>query len=270
MVKTDKKGRKGEFKTITAKDVFYTILPVISILLLIYAWYAVSSARPDMFPTIEATWERLLRLFEQPIMRVSYWGHIWASLKRVLIALIASIIIGVAFGTMIGWNKKLDCFFGSIFNLIRPIPPLAWIPLIIITFGIGEFPKILIVFIGAVMPVVINTRAGLAGVEELYLDVGVLFDANKKQMLLEVAMPSALPAIIAGIKTATSTGWMVVLAAEMLSAKSGVGFLVTRGMDGNDMPLVLVAMITIGVVGALLGIITSQIERILCPWLRIK
>lgn len=270
MLKVDKKGRLGEFKKTTAKDVVYMVLPVISIGSLLLLWYSVSSARPDMFPTMEATWARLLKLFEQPIMRVPYWNHILISLKRVLIALAAAIVLGVAFGTMIGWNKKLDSFFGSIFNLIRPIPPIAWIPLIIITFGIGEFPKYLIVFIGAVMPIVINTRAGLASVEELYLNVGTLFDANRRQMLWEVAMPCAIPAIIAGIKTATSTGWMVVLAAEMLGAKSGVGFLVTRGMDGNDMPLVLVAMITIGVIGALLGVVTSQIERVLCPWLRIK
>ena len=153
---------------------------------------------------------------------------------------------------------------------LERIPPLAWIPLITITFGISEFPKILIVFIGAVIPIVINTRAGLDSVEQIYLDVGMLFDANKRQLLWEVAMPCATPAIIAGIKTATSAGWMVVLAAEMLGAKSGVGFLVTRGMDANDMPLVLVAMITIGVIGALLGVITSFIERLLCPWMKIK
>ena len=270
MVKVDKNGRKGEFKKIGPRDIIYNVLPIVSLGLLIFLWYRVSSTRPDMFPTMSATWERFLKLFKQPIMRVPYYGHILASLKRVLLALLAAIVIGVPFGTMLGWNKKLDSFFGSIFNIIRPIPPLAWIPLIIISLGIGEFPKVLIVFIGAVMPIVINTRAGLKSVEEFYLDVGTLFDANRRQMLMEVAMPSAIPAIIAGIKTATSTGWMVVLAAEMLSAKSGVGFLVTRGMDANDMPLVLVAMITNGVVGALLGVVTSFIERLLCPWLEIK
>ena len=199
-----------------------------------------------------------------------FYGHILASLKRVVIALFVAVVLGIAFGTLIGWNRKCDCFFGTVFNFIRPIPPLAWIPLITITFGIGEFPKILIVFIGAVIPIVLNTRAGLSSVEQIYLDVGQLFDANKRQLLWEVAMPCATPAIIAGIKTATSTGWMVVLAAEMLGAKSGVGFLVTRGMDANDMPLVLVSMITIGIIGALLGVITSFIERLICPWMRIK
>lgn len=269
MVRIDKKGRKGEFKKTTPKDVLYFILPFISIGLLLLLWHKVSTTT-TLFPSMSATYERLLKLFEKPIMRVSFWGHILASLKRVVIALAVAIVLGVAFGTLIGWNRKCNAFFGSIFNVLRPIPPLAWIPLITITFGISEFPKILIVFIGAVIPIVINTRAGLDSVEQIYLDVGMLFDANKRQLLWEVAMPCATPAIIAGIKTATSAGWMVVLAAEMLGAKSGVGFLVTRGMDANDMPLVLVAMITIGVIGALLGVITSFIERLLCPWMKIK
>ena len=270
MVKVDKNGKKGEFKETTPMDVVYFVLPFISIGLLIFLWVYVSRNKPDLFPTMQATWQRLVKLFKQPIMRVPYYGHILASLKRVVIALVVAIVIGVPFGTMLGWNRKMDAFFGAVFNIIRPIPPLAWIPLIIITFGIGEFPKVLIVFIGAVMPIVINTRAGLRSVDQLYLDVGELFDGSRRQILMEVAIPSAMPAIIAGIRTATSTGWMVVLAAEMLSAKSGVGFLVTRGMDANDMPLVLVAMITIGIVGALLGVITSLIERLLCPWLEIK
>lgn len=270
MVRVDKKGCKGEFKQITAKDVVYMLLPVISIGALILAWFMVSSYRPDMFPTMPATWNRLWLLVEKPIMRVSFGGHIFYSLRRVILALLSAIVLGLAFGIVIGWNKKLDCFFGTIFNIIRPIPPIAWVPLITIAFGIGEFPKVLIVFISAFMPIVVNTRSSIQNVEEMYLDVGTLFDANRSQMLWEVAMPSAIPGIIAGIKTATSAAWMAVLAAEMLGAKSGVGFLVSRGMDGNDMPLVLVAMITIGVVGAFLSVFTTFVERLLCPWMKIK
>ena len=260
----------GEFRKYTLRDMIYFLLPLISIGFLIILWISVSSQDSALFPSIGATYERLLRLLERPIMRVSFWGHILDSLKRVLIALLAAIVLGVAFGTLIGWNKKCNAFFGAIFHFLRPIPPLAWIPLITIIFGIGEFPKVLIVFIGAVIPIVINTCAGLERVEQIYLDVGLLFDGNKQQILWEVAMPCAIPSIIAGVKTATSVGWMVVLAAEMLGARSGVGFLVTRGMYANDMPLVLVSMITIGIIGALLGVITTLIERLLCPWMKIK
>ena len=96
--------------------------------------------------------------------------------------------------------------------------------------------------------------------------VGEVFNANKRQMLMEIAVPAAYPSIFAGIRTSTSTAWMVVLAAEMLGANRGVGFLVVKGMDSNDLPLVLVAMITIGVIGALLAVLTGYIEGRLCPW----
>lgn len=200
-------------------------------------------------------------------MHVSYLGHILVSLRRVLIALLFSWVIGISFGVLIGWNKKMNAFFGSIFEVLRPIPPLAWIPLITICFGVSELSKVLIVFIGAVMAVVINTRAGLQTVDPLYLDVGVAFNANKRQMLMEIAIPAAMPVIFAGVRTSTSVAWTVVLAAEMIGSSSGVGFLVVRGMNGDDLALVLVAMITIGVIGALLAVVTSFIERLVCPWM---
>ncbi|MCL2000719.1 MAG: ABC transporter permease [Planctomycetes bacterium] len=256
----------GEVKKITAADIVYAVLPFLSLSLLVFLWMHVSGEYPDLFPSIGDTWRRFLLLFRRPIMRVSFPGHILVSLRRILIALLAAWTLGIAFGAALGWNRKLDAFFGSMFELIRPIPPLAWIPLITIWFGIGEFPKILIVFIGAVMPVVINTRAGMKRVEKQYLDVGIAFNAGKRQMLLEVAMPSAFPAIFAGVRTSTSVAWSVVLAAEMVGANAGIGFLVVRGMEGDDMPLVLVAMITIGVIGALLAVATAILERMLCPW----
>ena len=255
-----------EVKKITALDVIYKILPFVSIALLFALWYWVSYRSPDLFPSPAAAWERFITLLEKPIMRVSFPAHIGASLRRVLIALAFAWSIGISFGVLIGWNQKMDAFFGSIFSFIRPIPPIAWIPLITICFGVSEFSKVLIVFIGAVMPVVVNTHDGLKKVEKLYLDVGEMFHANLRQMLTEIAIPAAYPAIFAGIRTSTSTAWMVVLTAEMLGANKGVGFLVVRGMEGNDLPLVLVAMITIGVIGALLAVITGFLERRLCPW----
>ncbi len=245
----------------------YKVLPVVSIGLLILAWFMVSSNNSELFPTPAATWDRFLLLLQKPVMRVSFIGHIFVSMRRILIALVASWVLGILFGVLIGWNKKMNAFFGAIFELIRPIPPLAWIPLITIWFGIEEFSKILIVFIGAIMAVVINTRAGMQSIEQIYLDVGTAFNGSKRQILTEIAIPAALPVIFAGIRTSTSVAWTVVLAAEMVGANAGVGFLVVRGMNGDDMPLVLVAMVTIGVIGALLAVITSLIERLVCPWM---
>lgn len=263
-----KQTKKLSDKKFLSKDrLLRTFLSLLSLALLGFLWFYVSYHYPKMIPTPAAVWDKFLNVLEKPIMRVSYWGHILVSLRRILIALICSWVLGISFGTLIGWNKKMNAFFGSIFEIIRPIPPLAWIPLITICFGISEFPKVLIVFIGAVMPVVINSRASLQGVDRAYLDVGVAFNATEAQIIKEIALPAALPVIFAGIRTSTSVAWTVVLAAEMVGANAGVGFLVVRGMDGDDMALVLVAMITIGVIGALLSVLTSMIERIICPWM---
>ena len=133
-------------------------------------------------------------------------------------------------------------------------------------YGIGEFPKVLIVFIGALMPIVINTYTGIKMVDSAILDMGRVFNATNRQLLFEIALPSAVPVIFAGIKTALGVGWMVVLAAEMIGAKAGVGFLITRGMEYFDVALIIVGMLSIGIIGALLSVVTDYIERLVVPW----
>lgn len=245
---------------------FYIILPIISFSLLILLW--TNTARNSDFPSPKETWDRLILLFQHPIMNQNIFGHVWASLIRVFAALAFDWTFGIAFGILIGWNKKAKALFTPLFNAFRSVPPLAWIPLITMWFGIGEFPKILIVIFGSLASIVVNTQAGMSTVEQLYLDVGTIFNASRNQKLFQIAIPSALDAIFAGVRTSTSAAWMVVLAAEMLGARSGVGFLITRGMDSMDMPLVLMSMIAIGIVGALLGIVTQFAERLICPWTR--
>ncbi|MEA4854957.1 ABC transporter permease [Solidesulfovibrio sp.] len=175
-------------------------------------------------------------------------------------------VFGIAFGILTGWNRRMDALLTPLFTAFRSVPPLAWIPLITIWFGLGEFPKILLVFIGSLPAIVVNTHAGMRYVQKTSLDVGTMFNATPRQKLMKIAIPSALDAIFAGVRTSTSAAWMVVLAAEMLGGKSGVGFLIIRGMDSLDMPLVLLSMIFIGLVGALLAVLTQLTERILCPW----
>lgn len=244
----------------------YRFLPVLSIILLICLWILASSGTMSKFPSPVEVWERYLKILEKPIKNLGLLGHIWASLKRVFIALAFAWTLGISFGILIGWNKKANAVFGPVFTAFRAVPPLAWVPLVTMWFGTGEFPKVLIVFVGALMPVVVNTQAGISNVLQEYLDIGTIFHANGRQMLFEIAIPSALDAIFAGIRNSTSAGWMVVLAAEMLGGKSGVGFLIIRGMDSGDYPLCLLSMICIGVVGYLLAIVIQFLERIICPW----
>ncbi|WP_312692784.1 ABC transporter permease [Caproiciproducens sp.] len=250
------------------KKQIYKALPIVSVILLIAIWLLASSSGNSQFPSPAATWHRLLVLLHKPIKNLSLWGHILASLERVVTALVLSWILGISFGILLGWSKKCNALFGPVFTAFRAVPPLAWIPLFTIWFGTSEGSKILLVFIGAVMPVVVNTQAGMSNVNKLYLDVGTIFNASSRQKLFQIAIPSALDAIFAGVRTSASAGWMVVLAAEMLGANSGVGFLITRGMDSGDLPLVLLAMICIGIIGAILAIFTQIAEGVICPWTR--
>lgn len=248
-----------------ARDI---MLSTLSILGLIVVWFLVSNSKPDFFPTPMATIERFIKLIEKPVMKISILGHIFASLKRVMLALIAAIILGVGIGLVMGWNKKVRAAINPILMALRPIPPIAWIPLIILLFGIGEFPKVLLVFIGAFFPIVMNTMSGVSLVDDMYLKVGKIYKANTWQMLRHVVFPAAMPAILAGYQDRYQIhGWMVVVAAEMLSSKSGLGFLINRGRDSYDVALIMVAMILIGVVGALLSAVFTLIERKLCGWM---
>ncbi len=249
--------------------ILYKVLPVVSILMLIGLWLLASSGVGN-FPSPSEVWERTVRLYTSPIKKLSLTGHVLVSLRRIGLALLFDWTFGIAFGILIGWNAKAKAFFSPMFNAFRAVPPLAWIPLITLWFGIGEFPKVLIVIFGSLASIVVNVQAGLSTVEKMYLDVGTVFNATPAQRLFKIAIPSSLDAIFAGVRTSTSAAWMVVLAAEMLGANAGVGFLISRGMDSIDMPLVLTGMIAIGIVGALLAIITQFAERLICPWTRKK
>ena len=247
-------------------DILYWTLPVLAVLTVVIAWIAFSSVHPELMPGPVAVWNRLLRTFTKPIGRINLLGHAWASLKRVLMALLFAWSFGISFGILIGWNRTARSIFGSIFEVIRPIPPIAWIPLIIMWFGIGEAAKVLIVFIGTFVPLVINTSTGIRSVDEINIQVGKVFGGSRFQILTEIVIPTSLPHIFAGIRTSVSSGWTTVLAAEMLGATAGLGSMVTKGWNGGDMSLVLVAVITIAIVGFILSTVLSKLEKVVCPW----
>jgi len=247
-------------------SILYWSLPVLAVSLIIIIWIVFSSNHPELMPGPFSVWERLIKTFTIPIGGASLLGHVWSSLQRVLAALLISWTFGISFGILIGWNRAASAIFGSIFEIIRPIPPIAWIPIIIMWFGIGEFPKILLVFIGTFVPLVINTRAGIEMVDKIYINVGKVFGGSNAQILKEIVIPTALPSIFAGIRTSVSSGWTTVLAAEMLAARQGLGSLVTKGWQGSDMALVLVAVITIAITGSVLSFAIMKLEKAVCPW----
>jgi len=247
------------------KKTINIILPVLSIALLFVLWLLAAETVPS-FPSPAEVVERYGALLERPISKTGMLGHTWASLARVLKALGLSIVLGIPFGLLLGWNKTFRGIFKPIFEALRPVPPIAWIPLFSLWLGVGELSKVMIIFMGTVMPIVVNTFAGVSMVPNQLLMASRSFGATHTQVLTDIVLPASLQSIFAGIKTALSTGWMVVLAAEMISAKKGLGFLITRGSDTNDLALCVIAMIFIGVIGAMISYGFDYVERMLCPW----
>lgn len=241
-------------------------LSVLSILLLIAGWCMVSYNPNGVIPTPAAVWERFLLLLENPISGVNLGIHVADSLRRVFLGWLLATVIGVLFGLMLGWNKFFSALVKPVFEMIRPIPAIAWIPLISIWLGVGETSKVIIVFIGAVMPIVVNTYTGVSLVPELNIQVGKVFMANSRKMFLKIVLPSSLPAIFAGLKTAVGVAWTVVLAAEMISSKTGLGYIVNLGSNSADTALVVIGMIFIAIIGALLSAVLTKVEGWLCPW----
>lgn len=249
------------------RSYFGTVLfSLLSYAIILIIWFLVSAQNQEFLPSPLDCLTKLGYLLQHPISKVSLGGHILASLKRVLSAVFLAVIIGIPLGLLMGWNKKVKAFIGPIFEFLRPIPPIAWIPLVILWFGVGEFSKVFLVCIGAIIPIIMNTYTGVKLVPEILLNVGKVYRANNWYMLKEIVMPASLPAIFAGIKTAVSSGWMIVLAAEMMASKSGVGFLITRGMESYDVSMIICSMLIIGVVGFAITICLTFAERRLCPW----
>lgn len=244
----------------------YKILPILAVICVLVGWIIFSAQGNQFFPTPKATYDRLIMTFTKPIAHTNLFGHIWASLRRVLTALIIAWALGISFGVLVGWNKYFKAIFGSILEIFRPIPPIAWIPIIIMWTGIGEFSKVILVFIGTFFPVMVNTAVGISLVDKINLDVGNVFGGNNWQILKGIVIPTALPSIFAGVRTSVSSGWTVVLAAEMMGAQQGLGALVMKGWAVTDMALVLVAVITIAIIGAILAFLLNKAERLVTPW----
>ena len=247
-------------------DWIYNLLPVVSLAVVLGLWMLLCAQMPSVMPTPLAVIKKIGDITIHPISKVILPVHILVSLGRVLAAFILASVLGVLFGVAMGRYATAHDIVWPVFEIIRPIPPIAWIPLIILWCGIGETSKVVIVFIGAIVPIILNTYAGIRQVDPMLLKAAKTVGAGDVATMMEVVLPASLPSIVAGMKTALSTGWMCVLAAEMVVARQGVGFLIIRGMDSGDSALIVAGMIVIGVVSALITAGLNLLEVKLCPW----
>lgn len=195
-------------------------------------------------------------------------AHIFSSLKIALGGWALGVIIGTPLGIFMAWYKKVDLFVRPIFDLLRPIPGLAWIPLMIILFGIGITPKIATVFLSAFVPCVLNSYTGIRQTKDVHLWVGQTFGASDLQMLIHIAIPTALPMIMTGVRVALGAAWTCIVAAEMLASTKGLGYMIQQARGIYRPDIIICGMIAIGAIGAVFSGILSLIENTIVKGVR--
>lgn len=195
-------------------------------------------------------------------------GHAAASLRRVAGGVGAALAIAIPLGLLVGRSARLRALVHPFIELIRPIPPLAWVPLAILWFGIGDLSAIYIIFLGAFFPILLNTVSGVLAIERGLLEAAVLLGATRRDLFLKVLAPGATPAIMTGVRIAVGVGWMTLVAAEFTGVRSGfgLGYLIMTARDIQRADLIVAGMLVIGLIGFAMDALIRLLERRLLRW----
>jgi ABC-type nitrate/sulfonate/bicarbonate transport system permease component len=198
----------------------------------------------------------------------SLMGHVWASTQRILIGFSLASIVAVPLGLMMALNRYVNAFVRPVFDLLKPMPPIAWISIAILWFGIGEESKVFIIVVGTFVPCLLNAFNGVRLIEPQLYDVVRMLGGNRRDEIIQVCFPAAFPAIFAGLQISLSIAWTCVLAAELVSSRSGLGFIIIQGMTLSRPAQIIGGMLLIAVVAWGMSLLVSGLEKFLCPWKR--
>ena len=187
-------------------------------------------------------------------------ADIRASLSRFALGYISAVVLAMALGLVLGWYKKIWNYLNPVAQVLRPVSPVAWLPFIVLFFGIGEMPALVIIFIAAFFPVLLATVAAVQGMEPVYLKVAKNFGIGQPQILGKIVFPAVFPRIATGLHLALGTAWVFLVAGEMAGAQSGLGFLIIDARNNLRADWLMAAILTIGVLGLVLDGIVSYLE----------
>jgi len=252
-----------------AKAVIYNryILYILSTFGFIYIWDFVAAMGFSKFlPRPIEVVNQLIYMLQYPLAGKTLLAHVWFSIKRVLIGFAIAVVSGIPIGLAIGLNRYVRAIVKPIFDLFKPMPPIAWISLAILWFGIGETSKVFIIYIGSIVPCVINSYNALYIIDPELYDAAKMLGANRRQEFFHVTLPGAFPAIFAGIQISLSMAWTTVIAAELVGAREGIGFIIIQGMNLARPAQIIGGMIVIAVTAWLISATFNRIERWVCPW----
>jgi len=226
-------------------------LPALAVIAALIAawWAAVAATRSVIFPTPWEVVTGTLELIEDGTL----WEHIAASLMRVGAGFMLAVLVAIPLGLWMGWVRGAFETLNPIFQILRPISPIAWIPIAILWFGVGNASPIYLIFISSVFPMIVQTTVGVHTIEKRYLRAAANFGVSRYTLFTQVVIPAVLPQIIVGMRIGLGVAWLVVVAAEMIALRSGLGYMIMDSRNaGNRYDLVIAGMIIIGLIGLLL------------------
>ena len=242
---------------------------LVTLAVLFGLWWAASVfgwIEPFFWPPIGATWERLVRLVTEGFRNVPLWEHVGISVFRVLTGVVLGALAGIPLGFAMGLSSVARGIFDPIVEFMRPIPPLALIPLVILWFGIDETAKIVLLFLAALFIMTIAARAGASGVSIAKVHAAYSLGASQGQVLRHVILPNALPEIFTGLRTAMGVCWGTVVAAELVAADRGLGSMIMIAKNFLQTDTVVIGIVIIGLIGYAIELAMRWAERRLVPW----
>src|SRR6186713_3425725 len=236
-------------------------LPALGVIvaLLVAWWGAIVVTQSLIFPT---PWGVVTGAIEL-LVNGTLWRHIGASLLRVGTGFALAVCVAVPLGLWMGWVRGAYNTLNPLFQMLRPISPIAWIPIAILWFGVGDASPIFLIFISSVFPMMVQTTVGVRTIDRRYLRAAANFGVSRWVLFRRVVIPAVLPEIIVGMRIGIGVAWLVVVAAEMIALRSGLGYMIMNSRNaGNRYDLVIASMILIGLIGLLLDSGTRLLERL--------
>ena len=240
-------------------------LPAMALIAVLIAawWLTVYLTHSVIFPTpwgvVTGTWELL--------KNGTLWDHIGASLLRVGAGFGLAVCFALPLGLWMGWVPGAYLTLNPLFQILRPISPIAWIPIAILWFGVGDASPIYLIFISSVFPMIVQTTVGVHTIEKRYLRAAENFGVSRRTLFKQVVIPAVLPQVLVGMRIGLGVAWLVVVAAEMIALRSGLGYMIMDSRNaGNRYDLVIAGMIIIGLIGLSLDTIMRMLEGI--RWIR--
>lgn len=242
------------------------ILPAITFGVILMVWTVAQAAFLPTFPSVPEVWAKAVETFASPfyVGGPNDMGIAWQvmySLARVLSGFFLALAVGIPVGFLIGSNKTFEQAWMPLIAILRPVSPLAWLPIGLLIFRAVDPSAIFVIFITSIWPVILNTAAGVKAIPQDYLNVARVLNFNRREMVTKIYVPATLPYMLTGMQLSLGTAWMVIVAAEMLTGGIGIGFYIWDEWNNLSVPSIIVAIVVIGCVGILLEASMNLIRR---------